>query len=291
MKYITHAGLFHCDEVMGHTICNLAGHIDGLVRLSDLATLPQYEQEDIIADIGRVYDANNLRFDHHQDLIRRENGYPYASAGLLWKAFGMDAVAEVLGCRAEDPAVEKIVARVDLRLMQGLDAHDADSAYSVTATCSGGPVSVITLPRFVSLFNAEDVFDHKLQQENFERASAFLRGILKEEIFSANDFLRDSAEFDKHCKATSTHILVLDKAMNWKEIVHERFPQTLFVIAPSLHPGNPWSLLAVPVSPESRELKQTIERPEWFEGFIHQGKWIAGAESTEELIRLAKENI
>lgn len=50
MKYYTHSGFFHADEVAGYAICRLAGVCDQLVRLTDLSSIPS---NGIVADIGR----------------------------------------------------------------------------------------------------------------------------------------------------------------------------------------------------------------------------------------------
>ena len=86
-------------------------------------------------------------------------------------------------------------------------------------------------------------------------------------------------------------VIILSEQLPWKEIVHEQHEDTLFVIAPSNHPGSKFSMVAVPVEPDSREVKVQIQRPEWFDGFIHQGKWIAGGNSVKELRQLAWFNI
>jgi hypothetical protein len=86
-------------------------------------------------------------------------------------------------------------------------------------------------------------------------------------------------------------VVVLEKFVNWREIICEKHPDALFVILPSGHPGSPFSMIAVPVNPTSRKLKREINRSDWFEGFIHQGKWIAGGESVIELVNLADYNL
>lgn len=85
------------------------------------------------------------------------------------------------------------------------------------------------------------------------------------------------------------YITLKNEFFPWKEFIHNEYPGVKFVIGPSAHPGNPYSLIAVPVSPESREVKCEIERPEWFHGFIHLGKWIAGGD-LEQLVKLAEWN-
>jgi len=81
-------------------------------------------------------------------------------------------------------------------------------------------------------------------------------------------------------------VLELPKFVPWHEYDCANLPDVRFVLLPSAHPGSTHSLQAVPVEPGSRELKQPIERPAGYEGFIHEGKWIAGG-SRDQLLELA----
>lgn len=283
MKYYTHSGLFHCDEVTGYAICSLAGICDSFERLTDINNLPD---DGLIADIGRVYDPTEKRFDHHQGFLTRPNGYPYASAGLLWNEFAHLAIGKLI---VPNKFVKEVALRVEERLIQGIDAHDADSDYYASAECSAGPVRITTLPMVVSTFNCQDVHDDD-QPIRFILAAQFIKDILVSEIKSAAKFFEDAERFGAISDKVGATI-ILSEHCDWKEIVAERYPDAKFVIAPSAHPGNPFSLLAVPVDPERREIKITIERPDWFTGFIHQGKWIAGGKSVEELMQLSLFNL
>lgn len=290
MNYYTHSGLFHCDEVAGFSICKFAGVCETFTRLSDIENLPK---DGLIADIGREYNPDSQRFDHHQSLLLRKNGYPLASAGLLWKHYGYYAVFNLLGgeeTEQHQTYLNDIVKRVDLTLIQGIDAHDSDNAYSLTATCVGGKVRVFSLPNIVSSFNSSDIKDDELQAIQFDLAASFFNIILEKEILSAKDYIDSVAKFDELADVKGD-IIVLPENLRWKEIVAEKYPNAKYVISPSFHPGNPFSMIAVPIEPESREVKKPIERPDWFKGFIHQGKWIAGGDSVDTLMRLASFNL
>lgn len=284
MKYYTHSGLFHCDEVTGYAIVLLAGECTEFERLTDITNLPN---DGIIADIGREYNPDKKRFDHHQGLILRDNSCPYASAGLLWKAFGKKVVKSVEpSCRFS----ADVAQRVDETLIQGIDAHDADNTYKVTASGNCEKVRVMTLPNIVSTYNYHDVHNHEVQFGLFRTASMFVARIIKDAVNKANQFIEDKEDFKRIAQIEGC-ICILPRPIMWKEIVHESYPFLQYVISPSMHPGNPYSMIAVPVEPESREVKTPIERPDWFDGFIHQGKWIAGANTIDELKKLAKYNL
>lgn len=290
MVYYTHSGLFHCDEVTGFAICKLAGVCETFERLSDIKNLPI---DGLISDIGKEHDPSNRRFDHHQSLLLRENGYPLASAGLLWKHFGYNAILNLIGGKETQEHslfIREIAERVDLTLIQGVDAHDSDNDYKLSANCIGGKVRVYSLPNVVSSFNSKNVMNDEEQTIQFELASAFLQDILKKEIQNAKEYIEGRRKFDA-LAVVEDDIIILPENLPWKEIVAEKYPTAKYVISPSSHPGNPFSMIAVPIDPNSREVKKPIERPDWFDGFIHQGKWIAGGDSIDILKRLALFNL
>ncbi len=283
-KFYTHSGFFHADEVTAYAILELTGVCDGFFRLTDLNNIPD---DGFVADIGREWDEDKDRYDHHQGFYLRErDGYPMASAGMVWESYWLDAI-EACGFGG---ASGLMCDRVVETLIRGIDAHDADSAYEVSATCSAGKVRALTISHIIAGMNGEDVSDHAGQAIRFRQAADLMKSILVSQIKAAGRFIEACNVFDTVAEIEG-QVITLSEGLPWKEIVHERHPNALYVISPSNHPGNPWSMVAVPVEPESREVKQPIERPEWFSGFIHQGKWIAGGSSPEELKRLANFNI
>jgi len=284
MTYYTHAGFFHCDEITGYVICTLAGITKDLERLTSFTNLPT---DGVVADIGREHDVSRRRFDHHQGFALRQDGFPYASAGLLWDEYGRKAITQLVG---ETKHLEKVWKLVDDNLIKGIDAHDSDNAYSLIAVCVAGEVRASSLSNIVSLFNTKDFHNHSEQRKAFFKASNLIKLAVESEIESSKKMLDDSDRFEDIVQINGA-VAVLSEGVSWKGIVHEKYPEVRFVILPSAHPDNPLSMIAVPVEPNSRELKISIERPEWFKGFIHQGKWIAASNSQEELERLAEYSI
>lgn len=282
MKYVTHAGMFHADEVIGFAICKMAGLTDQVVRVT--STQPEDLQpllgSNIIADIGRVYDPDNLQFDHHQELLRRPNGVTYATAGLLWKQYGSAICSEL----APDKWQE-IADHVDKVLFEGIDTHDADSTYSVkVSTDRNEGIQVHTLSAIIRNFNSFDYQDHGAQLECFGTATGLAMLYIKRMVLKARVYLEDTKDWEQHCTYVNGDIAVLSKDLPWQELLPAEIN---WIVSPSRHPGNPWSLFARPVEPFSRELRYPIERPDWFTGFIHNGKWIAGAETSDQAVALA----
>jgi uncharacterized UPF0160 family protein len=291
--YYTHAGRMHTDEIAGWVIASGAGICSHLVRLTDLEIMPKVGLK---ADIFREYDPKKFMFDHHQGWITRENGAPLATAGMLWKEYGrlyilinFDSQLGEIDTDDAQNIVDVIWERVDVKLIQGLDANDADSEYDdVSGLWKNGVVDIVTLPRLINMMNNDDVNDHHVQYNNFLRASGIVKMALDYFITGSIKIAQAAVRFDKISKVEGK-VVILSEPCPWKEILHKS--GALFVITESSHPGNPFSMVAVPIHPNKRRVLCPIEKPDWFKGFVHQGKWIAGAKSIRELIDLAEYSI
>lgn len=285
MNFYTHSGLFHADEVTAYAILELAEVCSNVVRVKSLDNIPT---DGIIGDIGREYDHNKLIYDHHQGMIYRGDGYYFATAGLIWKHYGAIVINRIMPSSSYK---DKVWAIVDEMIIKGIDAHDSDASYTHRANCSMGEVNVYTLSNIISSFNSDDITDHEEQLMCFTNAASFIKRLIVSEVLKFNDNEKSKEDFERLHEKYSNEVIILKKQCAWKEIVHERYPSVLYIIAPSSHPGSPFCLLATPVHPTSRQLKKQIEKPTWFNGFLHNGKFIAGSDSINELIKLAEYNV
>lgn len=111
----THNGIFHYDEVIAVALISIlhGGNIT-VVRTRNLNTLNLC---DIVVDVGGGI------FDHHMPggNGKRESGTPYASAGLVWQAYG-NQILNSIGCPKAH--IETCHARVDKELIENLDKID-----------------------------------------------------------------------------------------------------------------------------------------------------------------------
>ncbi|MEM8896110.1 MAG: MYG1 family protein, partial [Bacteroidota bacterium] len=111
MKTIgTHNGSFHPDDVFAVACIQL---LEGKENVKIVRTREQETLDtcDWVVDVGREYDSERKRFDHHQPgASERENGIQYAAFGLIWKHYG-----EQLAGSAElaDKIAEKLVLPID----------------------------------------------------------------------------------------------------------------------------------------------------------------------------------
>ena len=85
MKVATHPGNFHADDVFAIAALELVHGPLEVVRTRD----PERQAAaDLRVDVGGRSDPAAGDFDHHQKggAGTRENGIPYASFGLVWRA-------------------------------------------------------------------------------------------------------------------------------------------------------------------------------------------------------------
>lgn len=91
---------------------------------------PAVEPLDIVVDVGGVYDADKHRYDHHQrgfTEVFGEAGFTktkLSSAGLVYKHFGKEIIATVLGLPKDDEKVEILWLQLYLELIESIDAID-----------------------------------------------------------------------------------------------------------------------------------------------------------------------
>ena len=117
----THPGIFHPDELIAIAILVLAfGNKLYILRTRNKELL---EQADIVVDVG------GGKLDHHMKGFRtcRLNGVLYASAGLVWKEYGMLAISNVLmkyKFFVPWKDVEEIFTNIDRRIMEPIDKED-----------------------------------------------------------------------------------------------------------------------------------------------------------------------
>lgn len=285
MIYVTHGGLFHTDECMGYAILRLGKICSSFYRKRGVDDLPLGNM--IVADIGRQYNPVLNQFDHHQTYLKRDDGYPYASAGLIWKKYGLLIVSNFT-----DTNIELVAKRVDDKLFKYIDAGDASNEFKQSAACEAGSLTIYGLHDIVRSMNYLDTNNTEMQAVQFKLAADFLELILKSEIIKAIQYFKNVETFEENIALFhSKEIMVLSKSIDWKEIVRQNYPDVRFVIANSSHPNSAFNMIAVTVDETTREVYIPIKRSSEFKDFIHLGKWIAGSDDVNSLIKLAEYNI
>ncbi|GFR46719.1 hypothetical protein Agub_g8342, partial [Astrephomene gubernaculifera] len=127
-KIGTHSGTFHCDEALGCWMLKQTARFQDaeIVRTRDAEVLKDC---DVVIDVGGEYDPERLRFDHHQRSFETkfENGFEVSrlsSAGLVYKHFGREVLARVLGWPQDHPDMETVYLQVYRNFVEAVDAID-----------------------------------------------------------------------------------------------------------------------------------------------------------------------
>jgi len=278
----THDGTFHLDELIAIAALEYIHAPITIVRTRDPRAIAA---ADIAVDVG------GGAFDHHQPGGNgiRPNGIPYASAGLVWQAYGVTICG--------DP---EIARRVDERFIQSVDAADAGiDLLGPPAHPSG--VRPITLQTVITWCNPVNGAPEDYDRAFFE-ALPMARAILGRAIETA----RQSVEADR---------VIADAIARWDAggrppiMVFDRWApgcvqaaagtSALYALFPDIRNG--WRVQAVPETPTSRTSRLLL--PEAWRGmqanelaevsgvhdavFCHQAGFIAGARSFYGALRMA----
>jgi uncharacterized UPF0160 family protein len=287
MRVATHDGSFHADDVFALGALSLLGEPLDIVRTRDEAVLAGC---DLRVDVGFRNDPATGDFDHHQrgGAGERPNGVRYASFGLVWRAFG-DRLA------GGDP---EIAARVELSLVQGIDANDTGQTLSSPLVEGVRPMTVSGVIGGLNPTWEEGVTPEE-ERARFDQAVALAAGVIEREIAAAGAAHRARRLVaDAIARATDPRLVELDRNVPWKEVVVAEAPRALFAIVPK-RAG--WGLEAVP-----RELgafENRLDLPEAWAGldgpelaeltgvpdavFCHVKRFLAVARSREGIAALA----
>ena len=87
IRLITHNSVFHCDEVMATAILKAVYPLPSveIIRTNN----PKFYENNNSDYYNIIYDIGFGELDHHQKGGNgvRDNGVPYAAAGLVWKKY------------------------------------------------------------------------------------------------------------------------------------------------------------------------------------------------------------
>ena len=243
---ITHGGVFHADDVLATAILDLA-HDD--LKVCRVADAPENTPHGVI-----VYDIGGGPYDHHQRGGNgvRDNGIPYAAAGLVWRDFGMRVV-----CASCNPL--EAWRRIDRSLVQGIDAADNGLVYD------NGETGQLTLPQIIKLMNPVMVCSQKPYDEAFCKAVRFARNVLSDMLAHVEAELCCSPVVENAIENSVDHVLELPCYMPWKEpFFTSRNPlaRDLYYVAyPALRSGYCWR--CIPKSIDDNASRMPVPKSWW----------------------------
>jgi uncharacterized UPF0160 family protein len=309
----THSGSFHADDVFGVGVLMGVFPSHHLIRTRKQALI---DTADFVVDVGGTWDAATGRFDHHQRGFEGARpardvdgqsvpGVGYASAGLVWTAYGRDYVqawANTHGQSLDAQAVDDILRSIDHSLVQYLDIVDTGQ----------GDVSpgIFGLSSLIAQLNTHWMEEKgmdgqvkaELQETRFREAIAITRKFLDHAIskkvaqICAVDTVRSAP------RLVGGKVLHLQEGgMPWTRVVVDEMPEVMFVIYPDSD-GEQYQIKTVPVEPGSFTAR--LDLPESWAGlrdqglaavtgvedsvFCHLNLFIGGARSFGGAVRMAE---
>ena len=158
MKVQTHNGCFHTDELFAIAMLRI---LDPSIEIIRTRVIPEDLTDTILVDVGRIYDPDNLKFDHHQlDGPTRPSGVKYASAGLIFKEYGTILIGKIIKDKTS-PHISKIFDDFDKYLIV-IDMIDNGQS---TNLILGDIITINTL--VASYVPIGRVYDQKSEDESF----------------------------------------------------------------------------------------------------------------------------
>lgn len=111
----THNGIFHEDDVLAVSLLS--------ILYDDNISIKRTRDVSILTNCDIVVDVGGGKYDHHMpgDIKVRENGVPYASAGLIWKDFGIDILEKFDNSLKNYAGIAKTIDNI---LLQPVDKKD-----------------------------------------------------------------------------------------------------------------------------------------------------------------------
>lgn len=220
MKLVTHNDRFHADDVFALAVLRIkfGNEIKEVIRTRDEEII---KSADIVFDVGGIYDAEKNRFDHHQpeSAGERNNGFPYAAFGLVWKKWG----EEICGSK-------EIAEIVDERLVIPIDA--GDNGFSFYKYPEDSEISEYTMDKLVGAFGSTWKEEDNYDEAYFEMVD-FAEKILRREIVLAQHKAEAIPIVEKaYQDSEDKRFVVFDKFLPWAGVI-SNYEEVLYVVFPS----------------------------------------------------------
>jgi len=318
----THNGTFHCDEALAVFLLRQTNIFRdaALKRSRDPAVLNTC---DIVVDVGAVYDETTLRFDHHQRGFTEVFGHGFetklSSAGLVYKHFGKDVIANNIQASPDDPQVHTLWLKLYKEFIEAIDATD-NGISQYPSDIKPKYRSSTDLSSRVGALNPvwnqptdSDTIDTLFAQASLLTGSEFLAKLkyYANAWFPARDLLISSVMSSKASVDPTGQIILLEQFLPWKahlfdleadgKITAIEPNKAIYVVYSDETSGN-WRVQAVPASPESFESRKAL--PELWRGlrdeelskvsgieggiFVHASGFIGGNKTKEGALKIAQ---
>lgn len=207
------------------------------------------DQANMVFDVGRIYDPEKKRFDHHQPdfTLTRPNGIKYASAGLAWKHYGLDL------CGGDVDAWNTI----DERLIQTFDAFD--NGIDLVESIHPSGAMPFNFSSALGAFGPTWQEDPDTEHDAVWSMMELFRSIIPRVITHQTAWqLARTKVLAAYESAADKRIIVLDDNYPWLETIVAK-PEPMIVINP--RPNGQYSVTGVRVQTGSFETRVSMPQP------------------------------
>lgn len=275
----THSGIFHSDEVLAVAMLCLYNN-DKEIVIKRSRDAEELKKCNILVDIG------GGAYDHHQPggNGKRENGIPYASAGLVWKDIGKEVIKKFTANikLKEDWEMYNILkSEIDDEIISKVDAEDngrEQEKHIFSYIESFLPAWYEEQDYDKAFLEALSITTEMLQKEIKRRIEKL---VAAEEINSRTHFVFDE-EMEKEPFLLQNILELPNQKIPWLETVVKHNEKASnnkdkidFVIFE--YPDGGWAAQCVPPSLEEK-FKQRISFPEEWAGQTTELPKISGVE-------------
>lgn len=283
MKLGTHHGRFHADDVFAIAI---------LKQLYPSASVVRSRDRQILSECDIVVDVGGGLYDHHTtDKVYRDNGIPYASAGLIWRDYG----PKLVETQCKPLMCDSVWRAVDEKLMQGIDAVDNGFELAKDVRIKG-------VSEIISSFNPpwnSDSNEDTAFLEAVDFATTVLFNQLRVEISRQEAVEIVETAFQNRANKA---LLILPQFCPWMDalISLDTKEEVLFTVFPDR--GGEYRIQTVPAAIGTFESRKPLplswagkehEELSAIVGvedavFCHPSRFIAGAKSKDSIMKMAK---
>ena len=293
---VTHDGKFHCDEVFAYAVLRLSLGLGAddhrLVRTRDPAVIAT---ADIVWDVGSRHDPAAARFDHHQrGAPSRPDGTPFSAAGLVWQVHGVRAIGAICDGGHCSPLAGRIASVIDDTIVRSIDLIDNGVRAESSPVALSGLIDDLN-PTWDAPRDPAHV------DGRFLVAAALASDVLRRRVdVICARFRAEDAVIAALAHNEDPRILVLERGLPWKSIVHEKAPDIVFCVAPSQN-GN-WTVYTVSTTPETMD--QRVPLPAAWAGlegealvrasgvpdavFVHLRRFMGAARTRDGALAMAR---
>jgi len=294
---VTHSGSFHADDVLSAVLLNLAGELDDYADIIRSRDEQDFAKADILFDVGGRYCPDSNCYDHHQRGQSNQfwdDGTPFSSAGLIWKAY-----ADVI---CKEPFIQKQISEMWIR---PVDAHD-------NGTLKKSPDNCRHISTIIGELNPRWNDDNADEDKSYQQACIIVEQLFRASLNSAKgNFDAYERVLDSIKKCAGQDVLILETYCPWKSIFHDLeskySPDNTFkfIVYPTDSQQGAWKIFQVPVAKNTFEGRAYL--PEAWGGlrlaelrqisgiadanFVHPNLFCGGAQSFAGVMAMADKSL